>query len=130
MTVTSIPSPPLTLTLGQSTSLQWVLRTPGSSQTSTGTASCGVRKKNYRDESMTLEGLGISGGNRTTQYNTTSRQPAPVHAYTHTSRDRHMPLASATTSTPLSLRGSPLRMSSMDVQLTLPTVSLCPGYTM
>jgi len=91
--------------------------------------SCGVKRRNYRGKSMTLEWLGTNGGTRTTQCNTAFRWLGLVHVCTLTSRDKHMPLTSVITLTWLFLQESPSQMSFKDESLTLLTVSLCPGYT-
>jgi len=90
--------------------------------------SCGARRRSYRGESMTLGWLGINGRTRTTQCNTTFRQLKLAHICIPTSRDKHMPLTSVTTSTWPSPWEFPFQMSFMDELQTPLTVSPCPGY--
>jgi len=75
--------------------------------------SCGVKRRSYRDESMTLGWLGINGRIRTTRCSIVSKQLKLAHTYTPISRDKPT-LPTSTTSTPPSLQGSLSQMSSMD----------------
>jgi len=125
--MTSILSPPLTLMLKPLISPQQDLQTQGSLLISTGTVSCGAKRRSYRDKNTTLGWLGINGGIRTTQCNIAFRQLGLTHICTPTFRDRCMPLASVTTSTWPSPQESPFQMSFMGESQTPLTVSPCPG---
>jgi len=106
------------------------LQTQGSLLTSIDTMSCGVKRRSYRDESMTLGWLGINGRIRTTRCSIVSKQLKLAHTYTPISRGKHMPPASVTTLIQPSPQESPLQMSFMDKSLTPLTASPCPGYMM
>src|SRR6266702_4027678 len=130
MTVISTPSLPPILMLELLTLQLWDLQTQELLLILTGTMSCGVKRRSFRDKSMTLGWPGINGKTRTTQYSTISKQPELAHAYTPTSKGRRIPPVFTITLTQPSLQESPLQMSFMDKSPIPLTASLCLGYMM